>query len=746
MRPLPYKYIYLIILSLLLLLMALVFFWIVRQERVLSRGIDNFQSHRLLYGERQVTETIKLPHPVTKLGAIIVGLKAHQPLSPVHIQALNATGQTIASAEISSDKIQDDQFAWVEFNPPLPAQPEPVTLVFSAPTATNQTPLGIRFDSELPHQPLALSLEERVPVGLAFSNRLTNSRDYPLLIFTFLASALLTSFTFLPRRFVQLSALLLIVALAVTGRFLILPHLHGVSGGDPYNYLTITKNISELENPFATKRLPGWPLLLLPAWLTDLPDTTYMRTLSILSAGGVILALAALAKTLQLPWVVQLTAPALLAFQKDFLATSLRPEPYTFYTLLLLTSLTLFFHLKTKPRQIIFGLVLGYAAMTRQEGFLLAAVLSLCATLHLVNLLLRRQPWHTVFFQYFYAFLPALLFVTPFFIHNTLEFGNPLFTPYFEGERLNIVDSWPAFQDAVGGTWGVLGSLWKPSWNQLERLSLTDPHLQIGLLATLGWSLFFWLAPPRNLSRPIPQIIIFTLGFLIFALIVNTALSSAGIFSQNTFKFAAGALLISPLPFLLTTKWRGAVVFLVLVSQILIATWFHPFPKHYQQAYPLLTLLLASAWFFSSPRRWPAFTPRLTLFFTFLLASAFLFTSPRLIPYIDKSNEQTAFDSVLSRAIDFARAQPSPHGFDQYYQPALLYFKPAQTHYYADQKNSSTPREHEWVEEIPIKTLVVTNIDPVFLEPAPHWQELAHYKAAGKNEFIFESWVYRIQP
>lgn len=531
--------------------------------------------------------------------------------------------------------------------------------------------------------------------------------------------------------------LIVLVILAVLTRYHTVRQMGGVSGGDPYNYLSIAEKISKLQNPFdEQKRLPGYPLLLVPALLTPLDDIRYMQSISILSAAGILIILALLIKQLGLPWPIQIVAPLILSWQKDFFVISLRPEPYTLYAFLLLLSLWLFFIARTVRTQIIFGVVLGYAAMTRQEGFVLAAILVFASVFYI-----RKLWWQ----GYVRLFLPALLLILPFLIHNTIAFGNPLFTPYFKGERLQIVDSWPAFKDSLAATWGVLGSLWKPSWSLLERVSFDEPALVLGILFPIVVVVVSFLPRPRMVMW-----VVSALSTTLVLLIACLYWEYKPLGDEFITRFLAGALLSSPVPFLIWTGWRGAVIILVLLSQIMIATWFHPFPKHYQQAYPILVMLLTTT-FICGSRPHTGERSNINLLATasvltlliFSVAFIFFYLYIHLNFLIDRHNQQAAFDSVTYRAVQTARTLPGPHGFEEAYLPARLYFD-ENVHFFQAGDESTAAEQLAWIEIHNIHTMVVSNATPPFAQPQKNWQEIARFKAENRDEKILESVVYTI--
>lgn len=569
----------------------------------------------------------------------------------------------------------------------------------------------------------------------------------------------------------RLGIVIVIAALAFNLHGYVKQQMGGVSGGDPYNYLNIAKSITAGENPFAgVKRLPGYPLLLIPTITNpDIDVHQYMRTLSGLAAAGTIILVYFLARQLALPWPVQLAAPLMLAFQKDFFATSLRPEPYTLFAMLLVASLVLFFYARKPWQQVLFGIVLGYATMVRQEGFVLAIIFFVAVIwtrvlsrrilppLRSVPAFPRSEAWapleitrggpptavppadhHAIF----HMFIPALLIVLPFFIHNAFTFGNPFQTAYFEeeGVKLQPVDSFHAFKDATTSTLGVLTSMWKPTWTQLERLMPYDHAFVVG---TLLVGIFWWIAV---IQRRIHRHSFLALTLISLSSLVGIAWLS-GLFVNDIHEaravipmITAGLLWLAPIMLLPTGRWRGTLVVAVLISQILIATWFHPFPKHYQQAYPLLVLGYVTVLFafvpgtkFVSQKIAVALAIPLYLVWLtpFALAAIPLYTD--LNELIDSNNHNGALDSVLYRAARVSNRYPGVHAYTIDNLPARLYHKPDNLRFVDTGDDLSA-----------VHTLVVVEVNgraEHFDVPA---REIATFASEGKDEILYRTTVYEL--
>lgn len=734
----------------------------VNQHNTLTRGIDRFESHRPLFSERTQAQDVLVSRGLEGVGAILVNLRHSKNPADVLISVTDPdTGKVWREARIPGNSLTDDEFTTVTFSEPLDLTNQHVRITLSAPTATKETAMGVRFhpedvypgstrleNNEPKPGDLSLTLVEKVPMWqyLVTSSRQNPDRTMTVATAITIGLALaIASLLFLTRATAPTltwwpAVIFLLIALAsFSWRLQLVPQFKGVSGGDAYNYLFITQKIVQGLNPMEdTKRLPGFPLLLLPAYLTSIDDQMWMRGLSVLSGALILLVLPRLARTLGLPWNIQLLSVVMLAVTRDFWRTSLRPEPYTFYSLLLILAVWLLYNLKRWPQQLALGFLLGYAAMTRQEGFVLAVVIALC------TLIQWRQLWWR---GYARIFIPAFILVLPFFISNQINFGNPFFTPYFDGDRLQIVDSWPAFVDNIGAAWGTVGTWWWPRWEQDFRVNFANPFFLVALFGTIIWNLLKqW---PRLFHSRTVYTIAAILGFVLLSSTIWFSVTQKAAFLSWLLMTTAGLLLGSVISFCFTTRWRGVPILLITLSQGLIAVWFHPFAKHFQQIWPFLVLMVSTtlAWPFSGQTlrsiRWPERVVSvmwcLGLIPPLVVGNIWLW---QMWPVeLDRVNESNALDSVVYCAVRDAKLRPGPYGVDQAYLPARLYFAEEGEYFVGDEPHSQA-EEVEWLQKFNIQTLVLTNNNSAFKPLPAGWYPVAHHKSAGKNDVIYESWVY----
>lgn len=717
----------------------------VHQERYISAGTDSFASHYAIFSSRTVQHEFTTEEKTVGIGVIAVNMYRKQDLADVHVRIQEQeTSTPLVNMVIPGNQVRDDAFIQVSLpTPPIPAGTH-IRMEFSAPLATSQAPIGIRFDAVT--KKIAFSVTERVPVWRAIATMVQNgTKNWKIATLPIIASLFLSIPGLLPKHVQRIGYFVLIAILLLVSLFMrvhVIPQFSGVSGGDAYNYLDITKVLIQGNNPFEnTKRLPGFPALLIPMVASGLfDDHIVMRTVSTLGGIWSIGMIAIIARLLKFSWPITVMSMIILSFQKDFFWTSMRPEPYSVYTALLLTSIALFFKNYTQTslwQRIAFGIVLGYAAMTRQEGFVLAAVLAVCSLLYELHIAYKTRTLNVGSRRFLLMYIPALLIVLPYFVHNTSSYGHPFYTPYLEGERLQIVDSFGAFTDAVGATWGIIGSMWKPQWDQLERISLSSPLFIVSCMFLVTWNIL--LRQNKNFAYKILTVV----GTCVILSTIWLVIYEHTAFTTKIAVITAAWTLASIPLFIYQTRWKGIVILVVLVSQIGIATWFHPFAKHYQQSLPFLVLMIVSVLTVPLPKSLTTKTIiQVAILLPFLIVSSLL--GHKITAAIDEQNEETALDSVAYRAARAARDLPGPIGFDQAYLPARLYFDPY-AEYFPAEERPTAEIQSRWLAENPIHTLVVVNGNNVFETPHPSWGVLKTFKAAGKDDRIFVSTIYNIQ-
>ena len=185
---------------LLALLGAILLLVPVNQQRIISTGTDVFEAHHALYGKRVKSQEVTLRGKLAGVAGILVNLRHVPELTPVHILIRSTDSTVLAEQVVDPANIKDDSYAWVEFNP-LRVPNNQVRIEFSAPEATNETAIGLRFEENRPEQ-LAVAVKERTPLGQAvtqFTYDLVTKTDHgPAILWGLAATMLLTLIFLIP--------------------------------------------------------------------------------------------------------------------------------------------------------------------------------------------------------------------------------------------------------------------------------------------------------------------------------------------------------------------------------------------------------------------------------------------------------------------------------------------------------------------------------------------------------------------
>jgi SAM-dependent methyltransferase len=162
----------------LIVLFAVISFFPFSHERVLSFGTDNFEAHYALFGERKRSQEIVMNERIIGIGAILVDLHRSSRLTPVHVTLRTQDNTVLAERVIPPAKIKDDNFAWITVSG---MKEEIVQVEFSAPEATKETAIGLRFDSRNPWM-LALAVSEKKPLWKYIQETMRSNEKFPAIV------------------------------------------------------------------------------------------------------------------------------------------------------------------------------------------------------------------------------------------------------------------------------------------------------------------------------------------------------------------------------------------------------------------------------------------------------------------------------------------------------------------------------------------------------------------------------------
>ena len=241
-----------------------------------------------------------------------------------------------------------------------------------------------------------------------------------------------------------------------------------------------------------------------------------------------------------------------------------------------------------------------------------------------------------------------------------------------------------------------------------------------------------------------------TIGTLLIIVVWSSAVSSPS-FAAEMPVIIAAAILFSPLGLVIAAGTSSLPVIATALGQIGIATWFHPFTKHFQQTVPLISLSLSTTLLLPivASQKDGKIKAGLQKTALVLLTGALLFpcaiigakTLQSIPVAIDDNNASGAFDSVTYRAVKKSLEYEGAHGFDQGYNQARLYF--GNNGQYFNGESTTPQSQAAWLAQHNIRVLVTTNEKKVFTRE-PSWQLVGYFKSEGKEERLFESFVYLI--
>lgn len=365
------------------------------------------------------------------------------------------------------------------------------------------------------------------------------------------------------------TAIGLILAASLLGRLVAAPFLRGISGGDFFNFLLITQKLVHFQNPFFAKRLPFYPLLLIPGHLLGHP-IGWAKILGILGSLGTLVVFYLLGRQLKIKKEILYLALIFASFQPTLFIYSLRPLTHTLFTLEVLLALYLLY--RSNKSYMTYGIVLGLMSMTRHEGFVVAAVLFCISAIHCA---LRAR---TEVRYYITSFATFSIVVAPYFISNYLRFGNPVYTGYMEDPGLNrVTDLQSFFANFEKVKWIILNL-----WGEIGYFPIKWALIP-AVLVLLVWMMIREVRVCRVIGG---------IGLLAFWAGLYFWGPFEGLLQLLAFLFASLTIL-GGLKFILETKWRGVPFLLILGTQTILLLFIQPWARHLQHTFPFWALFLA---------------------------------------------------------------------------------------------------------------------------------------------------------
>lgn len=559
-------------------------------------GVDSYTYHRPFFGDREVRRSFKVTSPtLSRIDVLIVDLKRKSNHTPITLELyLQNSSEVLRKITVPGEQVRDDYYLPFSFTPIENAAGRDFTFTLKAPNVAADFPYAVRVTPD--KQGIAYSYFESRNQLFIVQHWLEEHRQKVTILFVTMVLAGLTIWL-IPqaarsRRWLRVS-LGLVLLFGTLFQLNLIPLLTGDAGGDAYYYLVAAKQISQGINPLAqwSLRLPFYPLLLLPAVSTHIPDLLWGRLLGVGITIGIALALLALARELRLPAVVAVAAMAWLYFNTSFVITSLRPRPYTLFGFLLLLSTTLVFRVRTRTHALLWGTLLGIMGMTRQEAYVPIMILGAG---YLVILLKRQLSWRLLVQYLLLAAWPLLLIISPYFYANYKDQGNPFSSSYFNRSDIPLPASFDEFwHNHLVRARNSLATVWLPSTQVRIRTGLRREFIGI-MVAMVLLRLLRRRLPNRADSQWMIDVgSAFVMVFLAMVF-VRWLFFQGPSWTQSINILVVAAMILGGAEIIRVGRWRGVLVMAVLLSQLVTATLFHPAPKHYQQTYPFLALGIAA--------------------------------------------------------------------------------------------------------------------------------------------------------
>lgn len=585
-------------------------------------GIDKWEHHRTFAGSKNISQSFK-PASETLAGVsvLVVDFKRQASRAPITFN-LNEqkTGENIRQVIVDGHQIADDYYVPFMFEP-VDVQDKTFEFTLSSPEENILTPYAVRLTEDgnlvpsgyfkegnkaYPNIDIAFGYFASTTKGVLFKQWLSkNHSSVAQLVWATLFLSAIVFTTILINRYHLSSnqaALVLLVLVVLAGTIIQLktiPYLKGAVGGDAYGYLLVADQIRNGINPLSldTFRLPGYPLLLLPAMSPLIPDLLWGRLVGVISTIGIAFSLWILQRKKQLHPAIPALTMGLLYINRDFLITSLRPRPYITIAFLLILVVSLFFYIRKTKHIFWWSILLGFTAMVRQETFLPITLLGIAL---LISLLTRRLPIKTIIFRLIAAGLPLIIIISPYFYYNNQHYDSPFGSPYLSNNNIDLkrphsVSDFINYNLTQANI--ALSSAWSFYAEHPQGLALDKDLIIIFFIIAGIYIVVHIPTTQRHRSYFLNKQYFTALLFFILNLSFISALSSIIFYGPKDLDFfnkiLAVALVIGTIEMLRKIRWSGLLILLILITQLAIATWFQPFPKHYMQSFPFMALIMA---------------------------------------------------------------------------------------------------------------------------------------------------------
>jgi hypothetical protein len=703
---------------------------------VLSQGTDSFETHYPIYTDKTYSQEVTISRPIHGVAAIVVNLHGAQHPTDMMINVTNKNKEDIAFGIIKAIDTKDDTFASAELSAGIPVTASPITIHFSAPEATKENPIGLRYDKQTNELALALigrvSILERIKIWANNHNRQAQTLGITLgigLAMSILIYSLLEITRFKRQAFIL--ALILLAVMTVMIRIPLAVRVESAFGGDTFNYLLKSQAWLMGEDPFSIdpRKGPLLALLLLPGLVGVIDPLLWGRLVSIFAAAVAVILVPLFLRKLKLPYSLAITAGLLLTVNRDFQFESLHGLANALYAALFLASGLLFLLSIRRQGAYSLGILTGLAALTRYEGLLIAAVLLPFAWVK------QRLHWSKVLHS---LFALGIIICIPFLVWPlTGNIGVRTFSDVSADGGLYLVRDFGDFAENLKRARIAYGR----SWLFIPSVSDHQYYLVAGLIAGYG---ALWL------RRAKAGRFLILIPFAITIAIYYSAFRGSPEHLKHVtllLSFLSGAGITA---LLLQWKKTGPIILLVVLEFIAI-TFILPKTRYYLWLIPFITIAICSGFYIlSNPNK------KLGLFGVILaictLAALVYADSLQTLPgtiseYNSKSHDQT----ITLRAAKHLTSTTGSIAIGQFDLPLQIYIGPQRLIVVppriAGQIKADARKQLDWLKKYNATIIVESSARPFFTPVLEVYPEQFALAGIFKTRFASsEARVYRFSP
>ncbi len=619
----------------------------VSYERIIREGTDRFETHHALWGKRVKTVSSTAEAPIRSVGLMLVNMRQAASVAPAHVSVSVANRGEIAAGEMSV--VGDDTFAWFHLAPEVVASQEEYTIAVSAPRATQEFPVGVRFDEE--STDLALIVREKVSMHEYALRWKAENPDISrtlimmvfggtlLAIFLFFLDVLFTASDTIKRsawkNVLWICSLTLLFICTVAMRVPLANAVDSSYGGDAFNYLLKSRALIDGEDPFAAdpRKAPLYSFLVSPGLADPFDAVTWERWVSMFAAAGAVVLVALFLRKVNVPHSLALAGGVLLAVNRDFQFESVQGLANTLYVFLILLSAYVFFI----GRTYLVAVVTALATLTRYEGGAVAALL-LPVSMFIEKHSIRRK---------LRALIPfSILLLIPFLMLPFSEtLGVRTVSDIRGDEGLYVAYSMEDFSSNFIGFKHFFGRLW------VLTPHIGKPFVALGFGVALGLAGAF-IGARFGLVQHIRPFIPYGVIFFILAVVIRGAAEQADYLVQ-LFAFLAGVGVG-------TALWRfpkqSIPILLMILVQVIAITAILPKSRYYLPIVPFIALgITGGVYVFVTGTKSHRFVFGPLLCVCMIASFTYANAKDALIGQVSDYNEKSAGQTVLLNAARFMK-------------------------------------------------------------------------------------------